>query len=69
MVNQRKAPQQSPRNLQITNAQLRDLPALPPLPPADLSNPYSVMLDTSVTSALNEAAKIKKLNGPNKWVE
>ena len=27
------------------------------------------MSDTSVTSALNEAAKIKKLNGPDDWVE
>ena len=69
MVNQREAPQQSPRNLQITNTQLGDLSTLPSLPPADSSNPYPVLSDTSVTCALNETAKIKKLNKLDDWVE
>lgn len=44
-----------------------DLSPLPPSPPT-IFYPVS-MSDSSITSALNEAAKIKKLNGPDDWVE
>ena len=69
MVNQREALWQSPKNLQIINAQLRDLLALFISLPADSSNFYLVMSDTFVTNALNKAAKIKKLNKLDNWVE
>lgn len=45
----------------------KDLSPLPPSPPTTF---YPVtMSDSSITSALNEAAKIKKLNGPDDWVK
>lgn len=47
----------------------------PPPPSSPLSPPthsltfYPAMTETSVTSSLIEAAKIKKLNGPDDWVK
>ena len=49
----------------------------PPESPGSISDPYShppplthyAMSDSSITSALNKASKIKKLNGPDDWVE
>ena len=53
----------------LPSEQYQDLPPLPPSPSTHPLTFYPTMSDTSVTSSLNEAAKIKKLNGPDDWVE